>query len=150
MNNVEKGPGGLYCAHGNFPDTCAICLEESVAKNAIEAKSIDAVEFKIQEVRDQISFLEREEGKDITEADLSLDQTITNAEQQRTTFVFKLVSEKAKQYFDGPTFYHFMNEPFHNPPRFEIERIYCNSDDSNDMYMAETAYKYVNGEWKKA
>lgn len=150
MNSAESGPSGLYCPHGNLPDTCAICLEASVAKNAVEAKSIEGVEFKIQEVRDQISFLERGDGKDITEADLSLEQTITNAEKQRTTFIFKLDSAKAKEYFDCPTFYEFMNEPFHNPPRFEIDRVYCNSDDSNDMISAETAFKYVNNEWKKA
>jgi hypothetical protein len=149
MISTESGSGGLYCAHGNFPDTCAICLEASVAKNAIEAKSIEAIEFKVQEVRDQISFLEREDGKDIIESDLSLEQTITNAEKQRTTFVFKLERAKAKQYFDGPTFYEFMNEPFHNPPRFEIERVYCNSEDSNDMAHGETVYRYVNGKWKK-
>lgn len=149
MNKAESGASGLYCLHGNLPDSCAICLENTVAKNAVEFKSIDGVEFKVQEVRDQISFLEREDGKDITEADLSLEQTFTNAEKQITAFIFKLDSGKSKQYFDVPTFYEFMNEPYHDPPRFEIDRFYCNSDDSNDIISAETVYKFVNNEWKK-
>lgn len=149
MNEREGGHDESMCEHGNFPETCATCQERSVVKKAIEAKSLNAVEFKIQEIRDQVAFLERQTGKEITEADLSLEQTITNDELQRTTFVLKLEPTKAQQYFDGPTFYEFMNEPFHNPPRFEIDRVYCSSDDSNDMISAETAFKFINGEWKK-
>jgi hypothetical protein len=116
----------------------------------LETKAGAPPEFGISEVREQIAFLERAEGKDITEADLSLEQTITNSEKQRTTFVFKLTPAKAEQYFEGPTFYEFMNEPYHTPPRYEIDRVYCNSDDPGDMISAETVYKHVNGSWKKA
>ncbi len=94
--------------------------------------------------------MERQEGRDIAEADLSLVQTITNAKKRRTTFVFKLDSEKAVQYFEQPTFYEFMNEPFHEPPRFEVDRVYCNSEDVDDVMFAETVFKFVNGEWRKA
>lgn len=148
MNESEHGQ--LFCPHGNYPDTCAICLEKSIVKSVIETKAAAVFEFKINEVREQISCLEREAGRDIIEADLSLVQTITNKEKQRTTFVFKFNELKAKEFFECYTFYEFMNEPFKRPPRFEIDRVYCNSDDSNDMISAETIFKYVNGVWKKA
>jgi hypothetical protein len=139
----------IFCSHGNYPDTCAICLEVANVKPTIETKATAAPEFRINEVRDQIASLERQDGHDITEADLSLEQTIPNEEKQRTTFIFKLNEQKAMKYFNQHTFYHFMNEPFHGPPRFEIERVYCNSDDLDDVMTAETIFEYVNGSWKK-
>ncbi len=149
MDNPEQNPSNLFCAHGNYPDTCHICLEKSITESAIETKAAQALEFRINEVRDQIASLERETGHDIINADLSLIQTINNKEKQRTTFVFKLNSQKAVKYFEQPTFYHFMNEPFHQPPRYEIDRVYCNSEDPDDMTSAETVFKFVNGKWKK-
>jgi len=149
MDDSEKTRPGIFCPHGNYPDRCPICLERSIVESAIETQASAALEFRINEVRDQITFLERQDGHEMTNADLELSQTLSNKKEQRVTFVFKLNGEKAKEYFEYPTFYHFMNEPFHKPPRYEIDRVYCNSDDPEDIMTAETIFQYVNGSWKK-
>ncbi len=150
MQESKHGHDKIFCAHGNYPDSCPICLERSAAEAAIETHATSPREFRINAVVDEIIFLERQSGRDITKADLSLAETVSNEEKQRTTFVFRLNKQKALEYFQQPTFYHFMNEPFHRPPRYEIDRVYCDSDNPDDIANAETIYKYVNSAWKKA
>lgn len=149
MNSSESARPRIFCPHGKYPDTCAICLEKSFVQSSLEAKAVAPIEFKINDVRGQITLLERESGHSMTDADLTFEQTITNKDLQRTTFVFKLNEQKAMEYFGSHAFYHFMNEPLHRPPRYEVERIYCNSDDSNDIMFAETVFTFVGGSWKK-